>query len=297
MSEPAALSAAPSEFTALGELARAAIGPSLQALLLFGSCLSAGLRQPGSIPDLLALVDDLDAALRHLGCGRLQRALGRTLPPLTLALVDPRAAACRGVVLAKLNVVTMATAQRAVAGLPDLPDLYLAGRLSKPVALLVARDAHGARAAAALHRDALEQLIDRTLRGLARDTRLVDAVDAVIGLSYRGEVRPEGAEKIAALRRSFPDFYQYAVPAVIAARAAACGFTLAPLEPDHALLRDGRTAAQRRQDRRAVARLLRRSRWRAVLRWPRQLVVYRGALGYVLGKLMRVRRQRGTAAR
>jgi hypothetical protein len=291
MSEPAQLFAAPPELAAVGEVARAAVGPSLQALLLFGSCLGAGMRQPGSIPDLLALVDDLDAALRHLGCGPLVRALGRTLPPLTLALVDARSARPGRAVLAKLNVVATATAQRAIQGLPDL---YLAGRLSKPVALLAARDAQGARDAAALHHAAVEQLIDRTLRGLCGDTPLGDAVDAVIGLSYQAEVRPEGAEKVAALRRSFPDFYRRTVPALIAARAPACGFTLEP-SLEQVLLRDGRAPGQRQEELRALELLLWRSRWRAVLRWPRQLVVYRGALGYVLGKLARVRRQRSAS--
>jgi hypothetical protein len=38
---------------------------------------------------------------------------------------------------------------------------------------------------------------------------------------------------------------------------------------------------------RALDGLLRRSRARAVLRWSRQLLVYKGWLPYVLGKLRR----------
>jgi hypothetical protein len=40
-------------------------------------------------------------------------------------------------------------------------------------------------------------------------------------------------------------------------------------------------------DRYRLERLLARSRRRAMLRWPQQLFVFRGAVGYVMGKLRR----------
>lgn len=287
--DPGFLLHAPTEQQSLAEIVRARIGPALQALLLFGSCLSPELRQPGSIPDLLALVDDLDAALRGLGCGALTRVLGRTLPPITLALADP---ARDRAIAAKLNLISSEAARRSIAALPDL---YLAGRLSKPVALLWSRDASSADAARALHKEALAQVIEQALRGLRGGCSMDAAVDAVITLSYRAEVRPEGPEKLQALRRGFPSFYSRTVPAAIEAAAPRLGFMFEPGPQGGApRLRDVRDPARRAADLRALERLLRRSRRRAVLRWPRQLLIYRGAIGYVLGKLRRVRSQRET---
>ena len=52
--------------------------------------------------------------------------------------------------------------------------------------------------------------------------------------------------------------------------------------------RDGKLSIRRR-DARALAHLLRRSRVRALLRWSRQLLVYRGWLPYLAAKLRRRR--------
>src|SRR5437764_151217 len=126
----------PEGFMPLGEQVRDQLGEQLGALLLFGSCLSEQTRQPSSVPDLLAFVENLDATLRRLGCGPVQRALGRWLPPLTLALRE-RLPGGPGRTLAKLNLIELPVARRAVR---ELPDLYLSGRLSKPTAWLWHRD-------------------------------------------------------------------------------------------------------------------------------------------------------------
>lgn len=280
---------APEGFGLLAIRVVARIGPSLRALILFGSCLAPGLSQASSVPDLLAVVDDLDAALVALRCGPLVRALGRTLPPFTLAFQGPGAEP-ESELRAKLNLVALSTARQAIE---ELPDLYLAGRMSKPVALLWARDEASAEAARSLHEDSLAAVIDRALRRSTGDRSVTDSVDAVIGLSYQAEVRPEGPEKVRALRASFADFYARIVPAQLLPIAERAGFSIDRSGPE-LRLRDLRSVEQRAADQRSVTTLLRRSRLRAILRWPRQLIVYRGAVAYVLGKWRRVLRQRAS---
>lgn len=289
MSESGFLVEAPEGFGLLAAQVVARIGSPLRALILFGSCLAPGLSQASSVPDLLAVVDDLDAALVALGCGPLVRALGRTLPPFTLAFRGPGAEP-ETALRAKLNLVSLSTVRQAIEALPDL---YLAGRMSKPVALLWARDVTSAEAARSLHEDSLAAVVDRALRCSTGDRPITDVIDAVIGFSYQAEVRPEGPEKVRALRKSFTVFYERILPALILPIAERAGFSLdrSGAEP---LLRDLRSAEQRAADRRSVAALLRRSRLRAILRWPRQLIVYRGAVTYVLGKWRRVLSQRAS---
>jgi hypothetical protein len=248
------------------------------------------------VPDLLAFVSDLGATLEKLGCGPVTRALAGVLPPLTLALRE-RTAAGHGRPLAKLNLIELPVAQQAVR---ELPDLYLAGRLSKPTAWLWQRDPQCRVAVEALLDEAATAVADLTLRGLdGKDgpVALEAVVQLYIGQSYLAEVRPEGQEKWRALRDSFPAFYDQRVGPLLLARAPQLGLrpVLPPGPPAaHAALTllDERAPSQRHADHKARALLLRRSRLRTVARWPKMALVYRGWLPYLLGKLQRVLRQR-----
>lgn len=272
----AAFVAAPPGLDALAAGLAARLGDTLQAVIGFGSVLSPRLQKKGSIPDLLAVVDDVDDALRRLGEGRLVRALARVLPPIVVAY-----ARGRGPALAKLNVVAADVAAREVEGGRDL---YLAGRLSKPVALLWVRDAGAERAALDLHGMAIRRIAAETVLGLAGDAPLADVVTAAIALSYRAELRPEGGDKFTAIAAAFPEFYGQTLPALLREAAARRGFAVAG-----GVCRDVRAAATRAAHRGHARRLLRRSRLRVAARLLRQLVVYRGALAYVRGKLRRLR--------
>jgi hypothetical protein len=289
----------PSGFTPLIEQVHAQLGDSLVALLMFGSCLSTQTRQPGSVPDLLAFVGDLGVALRRLGCGSITRALAGWLPPLTLALRDQTPAG-RGRPLAKLNLIELPVAQQVVR---ELPDLYLAGRLSKPTAWLWHRDPACRATIEALLQEAATAVAELTLRGLAIGDAPI-ALDAVvqlyIGQSYLAEIRPEGQEKWRALRLSFPAFYEQRVRTLLLDRAPSLG--LRPLAPSSAAepttypaFRDERPPTRRQADHQARAQLIRRSRLRTIARWPKMALVYRGWLLYLLGKLQRVWRQRLSA--
>lgn len=269
------------------------LGASLDALLLFGSCLSVQTRQPDSVPDLLAFVGDMSAALAQLGCGPVTRALAGWLPPLTLALREKTPAGA-GRPLAKLNLVELAIAQRAVR---TVPDLYLAGRLSKPTAWLWHRDPACRLAVEALLDEAATAVADWTLRGLPSPKGPIELEAVVlhyIGQSYLAEVRPEGQEKWRALHSSFPAFYDQRVRPQLLARAPQLGLRpqLQGTGTECTALLDERPSEQRKADQKAWAQLMRRSRRRTVARWPKMALVYRGWFAYLLGKLHRVWRQR-----
>ena len=174
--------------------------PGLRAVLLFGSTLAPAVRRPTSIPDLIALVDDVGAAATALCPGPLARRLATVLPPVTFALRDAGGPAT----VAKVNVVSFAAARAALAR-PD--DLSLAGRLAKKTHLLYARDTCARAEAAALLGEATDVMVCATLLSLPRVVSLDEASRRCFALSYRAEPRPETEARIAERFRAFADEY------------------------------------------------------------------------------------------
>ncbi len=263
------------EIASLVALVRARHGAGLRSLTLFGSCLAPTTRRPGSIPDLFALVDDLDIALKDEGIGPVARVAARFLPPATVALRDR---GCRDTV-AKLNLVEPATVERE---LRTPRDLYLAGRLGKHTRTLWGRDEACARELDALLDTAATTIVEVVLNGLGPRCALDAAVRRCVAISYAAEVRPESPAKIEALQRAFAAEYDARYRPLLVARARARGLTIEGEDivdcraPEAALL------ALRDRD-----ALLSRSRIRSVLRWPKQAILYRGWLPYLAGKLQR----------
>ena len=264
MNDPAALAA---------RLAREV--PGLRAVLLFGSTLAPAIRPATSVPDLMAIVDDVGAAAAALCPGPLARRLAAPLPPVTFALGDADGPGT----LAKVNVVSFAEARAALAR-PD--DLSLAGRLAKKTRLLYARDARARDDAAALLAEATDVMVCATTLALPRVVSLAEASRRCFALSYRAEPRPETDARITERFRAFAAEYRARYASRLASAARARGIDVVG-----ASLVDRRPAAARRRDARALTHLLVRSRTRALLRWTRQLFVYRGWLPYLVGKLRR----------
>ena len=253
----------------------ARVVPGLRAVLLFGSTLSPATRKRTSIPDLIAIVDDVGAAVASFQAGPLVRRLARVLPPVTFALREPDAAAT----LAKVNVISFAAARAALAR-PD--DLSLAGRLAKQTRLLYARDARARADAGALLAEATDVMAMATTLALPRVISLEQASRRCFALSYRAEPRPETAAQLAARYRAFAHDYRARYGAQLASAARARGIDVVG-----DCLVDQRPAAVRARDAGRLARLLFRSRVRALARWARQLFVYRGWLPYLAAKLRR----------
>jgi hypothetical protein len=265
------------ELTRLTALVRERHGAALHSLLLFGSCLSARLQRPGSIPDMFALVDNLPSALVREGLGALAGMAARVLPPTTLALRVP----WRRGTAAKLNLITPAQLR---LQLRAAPDLYLAGRLGKHTRVLWARDPASRRELEQLLDSAATRIVDSVLDGLPERCELEAAVRRCVTLSYEAEVRPETAARIAASFRVFASEYAARYRPLLLRRAQERG-----LRVEGECLIDARTKAVALRERRRFHALLHISRLRSIARWPKQALVYRGSLPYLLGKLRRAR--------
>jgi hypothetical protein len=252
--------------------------PGLRAVLLFGSALAPAIRTATSIPDLVALVDDLDAALVAFDLSPLARRLARRLPPATVALGRPGSAEA----LAKVNLIAFAAA-RASFRRPD--DLSLAGRLAKKTRVLYLRDDRARDDTAGLLAAATDVMARATVLALPRIVSLDEATRRCFALSYRAEPRPETAPQIAARYQAFVGDYRARYGPRLVSAAQARGIDVAA----GGGLVDRRPASIRRRDARVLTALLLRSRARALPRWARQLFVYRGWLPYLVEKLRRTR--------
>jgi hypothetical protein len=235
--------------------------PGLRSLTLFGSCCSELTRSADSIPDWLAVVDDVDGVLRALGHGPFARAVARALPPP--ATVAP-----------KLNLIEPGQLSWELAARRDL---YLAGRLSKRTQPVFVRDLEAGLELEAAGRAARATIAEVAQWGLPRVAPLAGVIRRCVSLSYEAEVRPERPEKIVALHDAFADWYRETYGPLLAERVRG------------EVVVDERPEAERAGERRALRRLLFRSRLRAVARWPKGLVLYDGALTYLWAKLRRAR--------
>ncbi len=254
---------------ALTAAVRSVLGSQLRSLVLFGSCLSDTTQRPGSIPDLFAVVEDLDAALVALEVPRLGRLIAGLLPPVTLSFQSQ----------AKLNVIDAASLARELAAQTDL---YLAGRLGKRTECLYARDETCRIEIDRLRATARTAIAHVALLGLPRVTTLEPVLHRCVGVSYEAEPRPEKPAKIRALYDAFADWYPPRYAPLLIARALSLGIAV-----NGESLVDQRSDRVRAKEALLLKALLRRSWFRAMARWPKGILLYRGWFPYLVGKLGR----------
>ena len=228
----------------------------VRAVVGYGSWYADGLRKPSSFADTYVVVDDY----ARFHCNAFHAWMNRTLPP-NVYFIWGHGETHREI-QGKYNVISAADLERECS--PRLRDVYNAGRLTKLVWLAWTRD--GAT------RDWLiERLVDAhctlTPVALALLPERFDTDDfslELLGLSYRGEPSLEGWERVRALRAVGAESYRELHAALLAGFSAATGM----LEAVPGGFR--RCAGPRwAQLTRLSHRLLRRSRWRGYLRWPR----------------------------
>jgi hypothetical protein len=118
--------------------------------------------------------------------------------------------------------------------------------------------------------------------GLPRVIPLAKVCRRMFALSYRAEVRPERQPKIDARYDAFAAEYQARYGPRLTAAAHARG-----IGAQGGCLVDERSDAVRRHERHTLERLLWRGRLRSLVRWSRQILLYRGWLPYLAGKLRR----------
>jgi hypothetical protein len=237
----------------------------VRAVLLYGSCLWPTVRGRASCPDLMVIVDSLKRFHRSFASA----LLGALLPPSVYRLR-------RGdEVYAKLSVATVAQLESGCS--PMAKDLHLAGRLSKRVALVWARDAESRTLVVDAQVAALRTLAPLALSRLGRRVALDRFIETLLRLSYESEIRIVEPAKVAALFEAEPEHYRAIAHALLAELGARPqGGTGELIVPPGAIAASA-----------LLARRLRRSRRRALLRWPKYLLTYDGWLDYLLKKLER----------
>ncbi len=241
----------------LPDAVRARHPTGVRAVIGYGSWYVAGLRKPKSFPDVYLVVDDYE--------GFHQNAFhvwwNRTIPPNVYFLWSDGEG--HREVRGKYNVISAADLERECG--PALRDVYNAGRLTKRVWLAWTRD------------DAdrawlVEQLLAAhcTLAPVAlallpeRCTREDFSLE-LLGISFRGEPRLEGWERVRALYDADAAHYRALHDVLLDAFGESTGL-IAPA--GHGTVRTGDPDAWRQLATTAWA-LVRRSRRRGFFRWPR----------------------------
>jgi hypothetical protein len=237
---------------------------AVRAVLLYGSCLWPSVRGQSSHPDLIVIVDSLRAFHGSFGSA----VLGAVLPPSVYRLRS-------GGAYAKLSIATTAQLRSQCAA--NGKDLHLAGRLSKRVAVLWARDSGSRALVVNAQVAALRTLAPLALSRLGRRVAVDDFILALLRLSYESEIRIVEPTKVAALFAVEREHYRAVAAALLSELGAR------PDGESSQLLVPAAAVAPRAR----LARRLARSRRRALLRLPKYLLTYDGWLDYLLKKLAR----------
>jgi hypothetical protein len=227
-----------------------------RAVIGYGSWYTQSLRKQTSFADVYLVVDDYSRF--H---GKAFHAwMNHRLPP-NVTFIWSHGEGHREI-RGKYNVISAADLERE-CGL-GLRDLYNAGRLTKLVWIAWVRDE-------ATREWLINELVEAhcTLTPLALGLlperfTATDFSLELLGLSYRGEARLEGWERVRALFEVHADRYRELHGALLAAFADATGL-LETAEDGYCK----RPAPEWARLAREARRLLRRSRRRGYLRWPR----------------------------
>jgi len=229
----------------------------VRAVIGYGSWYADGLRKPSSFADVYLVIDDYDRVHRNA----LHAWLNRRLPPHVAFLWSPGDG--HREIRGKYNLISAADLERECG--PGLRDVYNAGRLTKLVWIAWVCD-EATRAWLIAQLVAAHCTLAPVALALVPERfRCDDFSLELLGLSYRGEPRLEGWERVRALHEAHAERYRELHGALLDAFASATG-----------LLEPAGCGEFRKRDRRAwedlartAWRLLRRSRRRGYLRWPR----------------------------
>jgi len=252
-------------------------GDSLQAVVMYGSCLRSADLFDGLV-DLYVLVDDYTRAE-----SRFRRRLGvRLLPPNVYYLevrVDTRT------VRSKYAVLSLEALDRGTG--PRRFESYFWGRFAQPVKLVYSRtpDVHTRLQADFLQ--AADTLLRRTVPALPREGTLDELWTGALALSYATELRTERRDRAGELAGHGQAFYTD-ISRILAERMSDC-LTLLPPAADgdswgyrsHASATARRLAPWQWRLRRGLGKSL------SVARLVKGLFTFEGGLDYLAWKLTR----------
>jgi hypothetical protein len=228
----------------------------VRAVVGYGSWYTHDLRKPDSFPDVYVVIDRYGG---HYG-NAVHAWMNRVLPPNVYFLWGDGEG--HRVVRGKYNVISTADLERECS--PALRDVYNAGRLTKLVWIAWVRDAPTQQWFISRLLDAHCTLAPLVLALLPERFSLDDFSLELLGLSYRAEPRLEGWEHVRALQAAHSGYYRTLHRLLLDAFVDATTLLAADAGGFCKLARPEWSELARR-----ARRLVRRSRWRGYLRWPR----------------------------
>lgn len=264
------------------EFFRKTFGQELAAVILYGSMIDERLAGENSFYDFYLICDDYRRFFKR----RRDRWLARILPPNVYyqELPDEAGRAVAG----KYCVISLEDLKEA-CGL-DAKDLYHLGRFSKRLILLWTRGTFERDEVLGACLQAMETLTPHAINRVGNIFTLEEFIRRALALSYEGEIRLEKTEeKVRELYESAAPFYRRIWGTMLA------DFSLRNREifhepqpddePDTFYLRRKTSLHARMAE--PTRRLIRRSRRRAKLRWPKGIILLDNWLDYLLAKVER----------
>ena len=250
---------------------------AVASIVLYGSMLSDQTKAPTSVPDFFVVVDDYAAYLPRLR----DRVLARILPPNVYRLTvdgDTGPRPCKVCVVSEHDLFACTS--------PDAKDFYIAGRFSKRMGLVYSRDAEATETLVSAIRAAGEALVPHAVAMCPAEFSLDQFCLEFLTVSYRGEVRPEGDEKVRRIFDAEADYYRllYRLLLTDYVRTHRHDFKRGD-PPDRWTFRG--TLSERSDVREKTRRRIARSRRRSVLRWPKQIYLFDDWLEFLLDKAER----------
>ena len=254
----------------------------IRAVLLFGSRLVQTSPDRFSAYDLVLVVENyrsLYAALARAGLSRrppaLQAALNRVLPPNVIAFAPE---GWTDGPVAKIMVLEPAAVERALSR--RAPDHFVKGRLVQRVALLHARDRAAMDWITGLVSGARRDILRWAGPFLEESFTPADAALRMLQVSYRGEVRPEAADRVLGVFESQQPFLSDVLTRVLEDAADAGELTRAGQR-----FRFPRPPSSRA--RLSMRLYFARSKVRATARWLKHVVTFDNWLDYIARKVER----------
>ena len=247
-------------------------GKGLLAVIFMGSCLSELTKSEDSFRDFFCILESYKYAHNVF-----KRWFHRILPPelyhLALPLPGGREVHCKYYILSLEDLIRTTG--------PRAPDLYVLGRLSKRVAVVYARDQEAREEVNKALASAASQAVRRAAALVDRPMSEEEFYKLVLQISYLGERRLEDERKIEALFQAGEAYYRKVY-----------GKLVSRLLYEGCLqrLEDGRLLADYDHpgvDKEAVEAFIRRSRRRAMLRWPKMMITVDNWVDQLLAKLER----------
>ena len=254
----------------------------IRTVLLFGSRLVQASPDRFSAYDLVLVVENYRRfydALARAGLSQrppaLQAVLNRLLAPNVVAFAPE---GWNDGPVAKVLVLEPAAVARALSR--RAPDHFLKGRLVQKVALLHARDGAASDWITGLVTDARHDILRWAGPFLGESFTPAEAALRMLQVSYRGEVRPEAADRVLDVFESQRPFLADVLTRVLADAADAGELRLAG--GDYQFVR-----APSSRERRIVRLYFARSKARATARWLKHVVTFDNWLDYIARKVER----------